>query len=61
MKKFYIITMLVMIITIISIPFIEVNYYNGDKMEIRKYSVISSLIEDIKERSFMTVELIINN
>ena len=61
MKKLYILAILIMVITIISIPFIEVNYYNGGGMETKKYSIVSSLIEDVKERSFMTIDLIINN
>ena len=61
MKKLYVLTISIMIIIIISMPFIKVNYYNGKSMETRKYSIVSSLIEDIKEKSFMTIDLIINN
>ncbi|HHX60323.1 MAG TPA: hypothetical protein GX707_06250 [Epulopiscium sp.] len=42
------------------IPFIEADYYTGEGIETKKYSIATSLAEDVKESNFMTLELMLN-
>lgn len=42
------------------VPFIESDYYTEEGLETKKYSIVTSLVEDIKEESFMTLDLILN-
>lgn len=60
MKNIYKKVLIIVMAGILLIPFMKVNYYNGTNTEIRKYSIVSSLIEDVKEESFMTLELLLN-
>lgn len=60
MKNIYKKVLIIAIAGILLIPFMKVNYYNSTNTEIRKYSIVTSLIEDIKEESFMTLDLLLN-
>lgn len=57
MKKIILLTILT---GALFVPFIEADYYKEEGMETRTYSIATSLVEDMKEESFMTLELILN-
>ena len=51
-----------LIIATLTVPVFRLNYQlEGANFEVRHYSVISSLAEDIKEKSFMTPDLVYSN
>lgn len=54
------IILLIIIIVTLFIPILRCDYYNGYSTKIRKYSIVTSLLEDAKEQSFMTLELVKN-
>lgn len=46
--------LIILSIIILCIPVFKVNYFNGEEMEIRKYSVISLIIQDLKDGTIGT-------
>lgn len=49
------------VLGILLVPGLRVNYFNGNGLEVKNYSIITSLIEDVKERSFMTPSIVAGN
>ncbi|MGJ0846596.1 hypothetical protein ACR77J_07900 [Tissierella praeacuta] len=53
MKNIKKLTMLLIVLALF-VPTLRVNYFNGDAMEIRKYSIAGLIIQDIKDGTLGT-------
>lgn len=49
------------VIAMLTAPILRVNYFNGEDLQVRHYSIITSLVEDVKEGSFLTPSIIYGN
>ncbi len=42
-------SIMIIVLVMLLIPTLKVNYYNGESMDVRSYSVLGIIIQDVKD------------